>query len=99
MAVAELAMDRWTDLAELVRAFSETTPLRELPPPAERRRLRRAAGVTLPLAAAVLSVAQGTVSRWENGVGEPVATHANAYRRFLGACQLMVDGRGAAVND
>ncbi|MET7655935.1 helix-turn-helix transcriptional regulator, partial [Streptomyces sp. NPDC005486] len=42
-----------------------------LPPPAERRRLRQAHGLTLDEVAAALQVRRATVSGWEAGKTEP----------------------------
>jgi DNA-binding transcriptional regulator YiaG len=63
-------------LAELVRAA-------QLPEPAERRRIREAAGVSLDRLGAELGVTGMTVSNWERGVFEPSLENAAAYRRLL----------------
>ncbi|WP_432101326.1 telomere-associated protein Tap [Streptomyces sp. WAC 04229] len=69
------------ELFGLVDALLEEEPT--LPPPAERARLRQAAGVTQArLAAALQSTAQ-TVKNWENGRSEPRPPRLEAYQRLL----------------
>ena len=55
----------------------------QLPPPAERVRIRQAAHVTLEHFAQVLDVTQMTVSRWERGETEPSLDQRAAYARLL----------------
>ncbi|MGW2492016.1 telomere-associated protein Tap [Streptomyces sp. NPDC001606] len=60
-----------------------------LPPPAERRRLRQAHGLTLDEVAAALKVRRATVSGWEAGRTEPRPPERDAYARLLdGLAQL-----------
>ncbi|MFD4349587.1 telomere-associated protein Tap [Streptomyces coelicoflavus] len=54
-----------------------------LPPPAERRRLRQAHGLTLDEVAAALQVRRATVSGWEAGKTEPRPPERDAYARML----------------
>ncbi|MFI9649395.1 telomere-associated protein Tap [Streptomyces sp. NPDC052040] len=54
-----------------------------LPPPAERRRLRLAHGLTLDEVAAALQVRRATVSGWEVGKTEPRPPERDAYARML----------------
>ncbi|MFC9926200.1 telomere-associated protein Tap [Streptomyces sp. NPDC127190] len=54
-----------------------------LPPPAERRRLRQAHGLTLDEVAAALKVRRATVSGWEAGRTEPRPPERDAYARLL----------------
>ncbi|MEV2211400.1 helix-turn-helix transcriptional regulator [Streptomyces sp. NPDC050997] len=54
-----------------------------LPPPAERRRLRQAHGLTLDEVAAALQVRRATVSGWEAGKTEPRLPERDAYARML----------------
>jgi transcriptional regulator with XRE-family HTH domain len=54
-----------------------------LPPPAERRRLRQAHGLTLDEVAAALQVRRATVSGWEVGKTEPRPPERDAYARLL----------------
>ncbi len=54
-----------------------------LPPPAERRRLRQAHGLTLDEVAAALRVRRATVSGWEAGRTEPRPPERDAYARML----------------
>ncbi|MET4921732.1 helix-turn-helix transcriptional regulator [Streptomyces sp. PSRA5] len=54
-----------------------------LPPPAERKRLRQAHGLTLDEVAAALHVRRATVSGWEAGKTEPRPPERDAYARML----------------
>ncbi|MCZ4125145.1 telomere-associated protein Tap [Streptomyces sp. H39-S7] len=54
-----------------------------LPPPAERRRLRAAHGLTLDQVAGALKVRRATVSGWELGKTEPRPPEREAYARLL----------------
>ncbi|MEV4943769.1 telomere-associated protein Tap [Streptomyces zaomyceticus] len=54
-----------------------------LPPPAERRRLRRAHGLTVDEVATALRVRRATVSGWESGKTEPRPPERDAYARLL----------------
>ncbi|MCH0573082.1 helix-turn-helix domain-containing protein [Streptomyces sp. MUM 136J] len=54
-----------------------------LPPPAERKRLRQAHGLTLEEVAAALEVRRATVSGWEAGKTEPRPPEREAYARLL----------------
>ncbi|MET8502062.1 telomere-associated protein Tap [Streptomyces microflavus] len=55
-----------------------------LPPPAERKRLRVAHGLTLDEVAAALDVRRATVSGWESGRTEPRPPEREGYARLLG---------------
>jgi DNA-binding XRE family transcriptional regulator len=54
-----------------------------LPPPTERRRLRKAHGLTVEEVAAALKVRRATVSGWEAGKTEPRPPERDAYARLL----------------
>ncbi|WP_086564773.1 telomere-associated protein Tap [Streptomyces africanus] len=54
-----------------------------LPPPAERKRLRQAHGLTLDEVATALQVRRATVSGWEAGKTEPRPPERDAYARLL----------------
>ncbi|OEJ36286.1 telomere-associated protein Tap [Streptomyces agglomeratus] len=54
-----------------------------LPPPAERKRLRAAHGLTAEQVAGALRVRRATVSAWENGKTEPRPPEREAYARLL----------------
>ncbi|AKN74994.1 transcriptional regulator [Streptomyces sp. PBH53] len=56
----------------------------QLPPPAERARLREAAGITQARMAAALGVTEQTVKNWENGRSEPKGARLEAYQHLLG---------------
>ncbi|MFJ9641433.1 telomere-associated protein Tap [Streptomyces sp. NPDC101178] len=54
-----------------------------LPPPAERKRLRAAHGLTIDEVAGALKVRRATVSGWESGKTEPRPPERDAYARLL----------------
>ncbi|MFE1367215.1 telomere-associated protein Tap [Streptomyces anulatus] len=54
-----------------------------LPPPAERKRLRAAHGLTIEEVATALQVRRATVSGWESGKTEPRPPERDAYARLL----------------
>ncbi|MFF9021357.1 telomere-associated protein Tap [Streptomyces eurythermus] len=54
-----------------------------LPPPEERRRLRKAHGLTIDEVATALRVRRATVSGWEAGKTEPRPPERDAYARLL----------------
>ncbi|MFB7657896.1 MULTISPECIES: telomere-associated protein Tap [unclassified Streptomyces] len=82
------------ELFGLVDALLEEEP--QLPPPAERARLREAAGVTQArLAAALQSTAQ-TVKNWENGRSEPRPPRLEAYQRLLAGWAAKLPNPAAA---
>ncbi|MDG9684385.1 helix-turn-helix domain-containing protein [Streptomyces sp. DH18] len=54
-----------------------------LPPPAERKRLRTAHGLTIDEVATALKVRRATVSGWESGKTEPRPPERDAYARLL----------------
>ncbi|MDX3370112.1 helix-turn-helix domain-containing protein [Streptomyces sp. ME02-6987-2C] len=55
----------------------------QLPPPAERARLREAAGITQARLATALKTTTQTVKNWENGRSEPKSPRLEAYQRLL----------------
>src|SRR4051812_21073980 len=55
----------------------------QLPPPAERARLREAAGITQARLATALKTSTQTVKNWENGRSEPKSPRLEAYQRLL----------------
>ncbi|MGW1656796.1 telomere-associated protein Tap [Streptomyces atratus] len=55
----------------------------QLPPPAERARLREAAGITQARLAQALKSTTQTVKNWENGRSEPKPPRLEAYQRLL----------------
>ncbi|MFF9607812.1 telomere-associated protein Tap [Streptomyces sp. NPDC014684] len=55
----------------------------QLPPPAERARLREAAGITQARLAAALKTTTQSVKNWENGRSEPKSPRLEAYQRLL----------------
>jgi transcriptional regulator with XRE-family HTH domain len=72
------------DMFQGVEALLAQTPASQLPPPAERGRLRRASGFTQEQVARALGLKRAeTVSEWENGVREPRAPRRSAYAKLL----------------
>lgn len=70
----------------------------DLPPPAERVRLRKAAGFTQKQVAEVLGVQRVTVVAWEAGRNEPSPPQRDAYARLLEglAARYPAPGEGTA---
>jgi transcriptional regulator with XRE-family HTH domain len=56
---------------------------RQLPPAAERRRIREAAGVSLRQLAAAVGVSAMAIVRWEQGATPRNPHHLHAYGRLL----------------
>ncbi|MFF3312953.1 helix-turn-helix domain-containing protein [Streptomyces sp. NPDC002952] len=71
-----------SDLFEAVDALL-TRPAEELPPPAVRARLRKAAGLTQEEVADAFGVHRMAMLRWENGQSMPRRRHRDAYLRLL----------------
>ncbi|MGW1506993.1 telomere-associated protein Tap [Streptomyces mirabilis] len=71
----------------------------QLPPPAERARLREAAGITQARLAQALRSTTQTVKNWENGRSEPKPPRLEAYQRLLNgwAAKYPVHGAPAAA--
>jgi DNA-binding XRE family transcriptional regulator len=83
MKQSELARSAGSPLATLVRDA-------RLPAPAERKRIREAAGVSLRQMAAELGVSPMSTSAWERGEVEPRLDHAAAYGRLLAELESAV---------
>ncbi|MFH9299391.1 telomere-associated protein Tap [Streptomyces sp. NPDC017520] len=64
-----------------IDALLEEEP--QLPPPAERARLRQAAGITQARLATALKSTVQTVKNYENGRSEPKSPRLEAYQRLL----------------
>lgn len=69
------------ELFASVDALLEEEP--QLPPPAERARLREAAGITQARLAAALKTTTQSVKNYENGRSEPKSPRLEAYQRLL----------------
>jgi DNA-binding transcriptional regulator YiaG len=67
----------WNQLLHDVRVT------RDLPPPAEARRIRERAGVSTLRLAQALAVHRSTVSRWERGVSTPRLSVRGPYAQAL----------------
>jgi DNA-binding transcriptional regulator YiaG len=74
-----------TDPNELA-AFVSEVKAAQLPPAADRRRIREAAGLTFRDIARFLDVNPMTVIRWEEG-NTPRRAHAIRYRQLLDALE------------
>lgn len=100
LAVPDLSAER-QGVAELAHRLRGP----RLPPPAERRAIRLAAGATLEDVARALRVHAMTVSRWERGVAEPWPRHHAAYlcllAALMGIAEKLADQSGtkADLND
>ncbi|MGW1616788.1 telomere-associated protein Tap [Streptomyces sp. NPDC002285] len=66
-----------------------------LPPPAERARLREAAGITQARLATALKTTTQSVKNWENGRSEPKAPRLDAYQRLLNGWAAKYPAPGA----
>ncbi|MFF5435153.1 telomere-associated protein Tap [Streptomyces griseofuscus] len=64
-----------------IDALLEEEP--QLPPPAERARLREAAGITQARLAVALKTSTQSIKNWENGRSEPKSPRLEAYQRLL----------------
>ncbi|MEU9594418.1 helix-turn-helix transcriptional regulator [Streptomyces sp. NPDC048193] len=80
-----------------IDALLEEEP--QLPPPAERARLREAAGITQARLATALKSTVQTVKNYENGRSEPKSPRLEAYQRLLKgwAAKYPAHGAPAAV--
>jgi DNA-binding transcriptional regulator YiaG len=70
-----------------------------LPPPAERKRLRQAHGLTLDEVASALDVRRATVSGWEAGKTEPRPPERDAYARMLKQLAQLYPANAAAPSE
>ncbi|HEY1156517.1 MAG TPA: helix-turn-helix domain-containing protein, partial [Arthrobacter sp.] len=68
-----------------------------LPPPAERARLREAAGITQARLATALKTTTQSVKNWENGRSEPKSPRLDAYQRLLNGWAAKYPAPGAAL--
>jgi DNA-binding XRE family transcriptional regulator len=70
-------------LFSAVDALLEQVPADDLPPPAERKRLREAAGLSQTQIASALGTRREAVGNWEAGRTEPRPPQRGAYARLL----------------
>ncbi|MCX4673607.1 helix-turn-helix domain-containing protein [Streptomyces sp. NBC_01381] len=82
------------ELFASVDALLEEEP--QLPPPAERARLREAAGITQARLATALRSTTQTVKNWENGRSEPKPPRLEAYQRLLNGWAARFPAHGTA---
>ncbi|WP_129292280.1 telomere-associated protein Tap [Streptomyces lydicus] len=83
------------ELFASVDALLEEEP--QLPPPAERARLREAAGITQARLALALKTSTQSVKNWENGRSEPKEPRLTAYQRLLKGWAAKHPAHGAPV--
>ncbi|AVH61774.1 MULTISPECIES: telomere-associated protein Tap [Streptomyces] len=76
-----------------IDALLEEEP--QLPPPAERARLREAAGITQARLAVALKTTTQTVKNYENGRTEPKPPRLEAYQRLLNGWAARFPAHGA----
>ncbi|KND39781.1 telomere-associated protein Tap [Streptomyces stelliscabiei] len=76
-----------------IDALLEEEP--QLPPPAERARLREAAGITQARLAVALKTSTQTVKNYENGRSEPKPPRLEAYQRLLKGWAAKYPAHGA----
>ncbi|GAB2821508.1 helix-turn-helix transcriptional regulator [Streptomyces chlorus] len=81
------------ELFASVDALLEEEP--QLPPPAERARLREAAGITQARLATALKTTTQTVKNYENGRSEPKPPRLEAYQRLLNGWAAKYPAHGA----
>jgi DNA-binding transcriptional regulator YiaG len=77
MVIESMTAYREQELLERVRSR------RGLPSPAERRRIREQAGVSLRELGMAIGVSHVAITRWEAGAQPASAAHAKAYGRLL----------------
>ncbi|MFD4559630.1 telomere-associated protein Tap [Streptomyces sp. NPDC058469] len=82
------------ELFASVDALLEEEP--HLPSPAERARLREAAGITQARLATALKTTTQSVKNWENGRSEPKSPRLDAYQRLLNGWAAKYPAHGAA---
>ncbi|MFJ8510757.1 telomere-associated protein Tap [Streptomyces avermitilis] len=81
------------ELFASVDALLEEKP--QLPSPAERARLREAAGITQARLATALKTTTQSVKNWENGRSEPKSPRLEAYQRLLNGWAVKYPAPGA----
>ncbi|KOX35619.1 telomere-associated protein Tap [Streptomyces sp. NRRL F-6491] len=69
----------------------------QLPSPAERARLREAAGITQTRLAAALKTTTQTIKNWENGRSEPRSPRLEAYQRILSGWAVKHPAHGTPI--
>lgn len=82
------------ELFASVDALLEEEP--QLPPPAERARLREAAGITQARLAVALKTSTQSIKNWENGRSEPKEPRLTAYQRLLNGWAAKHPAHGGA---
>lgn len=72
--------------------IADREPIRDLPEPEERVRLRQRFGVTQEEVARALKVTRKTVSSWEQGISEPTGERRTRYANLLQRWQTREGG-------
>lgn len=72
-----------SELFSAVDALLEQVPTDDLPPPAERKRLREAAGLSQTQIGAALGTRREAVGNWEASRTQPRPPQRGAYTRLL----------------
>jgi DNA-binding transcriptional regulator YiaG len=85
---------RVVDVADLRAAMYAAHPLEKLPPPARRKAIRVAAGVTVEDAARAIGIDPARLERWETRVS-PCVRASYRYRKLLAALET---GAGQSDN-
>jgi DNA-binding transcriptional regulator YiaG len=75
--------ERGDDMIEALDALLSSVQKTDLPPPADRARIRKAAGVSQEAFGKVLGVTRLTISMWEQGKTEPSGKNRQEYIRAL----------------
>lgn len=84
-------------LDEIGLALEQAQLRRRLPPPAQRRKLRRRAGLSQGVVGRVLGVSAVTICRWESGARAPSRRLAPLYADLLARLARGVANGGEAA--
>ena len=83
-------MTQGTDAVDL--ALAELLRAGQLPPLAERRRIRIQSGASLRRMGEEIGVTATAVHRWEKGIDNPSLENAVRYRLLLDQLAALIDG-------
>lgn len=79
-----------SERSDAIDALAARVRAAQLPPPSDRRRIRKQANVSLREMALTLDVDPMTVQRWEQGQVVPTLEHSLAYNALLTALDAAV---------
>jgi transcriptional regulator with XRE-family HTH domain len=82
--------------AAMLAVREQVAKRRALPPPAMRRALRQAAGLTGGDLAGVMHVTRQAISKWERGERHPTGAYLDAYLAVLDELRRAADGEVAS---